>query len=353
MNNYSLWLFHREAQNSGTYMRDITWHARGWTRSIHAMGGFWTGDFTITSETMSRLGLFDFYNSCLGFRLVENTYSITSWEGEIVEMTLTVNGDQETRSLDIEKCHNNVIVDYGHDMTASSEVTESSDIFGEIQYIDNVDSTYDSTAAAAIRDRRLTENAYPRSKPSGGLVSGAPTDSGPDTLHVIVAGYCLSMNRLYQTTDVAAANLSAQISTLVGNSEFVTAGSIETNTLQVPIRAAGNYPRLWDAIEQIIEMGDASGNRYVGGVYAGLEFNYEAAETEVTHYWRNQILFSKAGQREFPTLIKPNIIVQKGQGPFPPIMLNAGVWDRVQNIYIEAVEFTAPNQFRLIPYGGA
>ena len=350
---YNLILHNRLTDVSTGFCRNITFHAQEWTHVTRAIGGYWTGDFTITDATMSRTEIAQLYNVSIGRRVTEHTGGLLSWEGEIVEMTLTLDGVSYTISLDPEQWHNNVVVDYGHGLTDSSENTDSSGIFGECQYIDNIDSTYDETAAEAIRDRRLKENAYPRSRPSGGLASKASSSTQGTSLHVICAGYWSSMNRRYQTTDVAAANASTQISTLVGNSEWVTAGMIRTNALQVPIRAAGNYPRLWDAVEAVIDMGDGSGNRWAGGVYEGRKFNYNAAATTVTHLYRDGRLLDRAGLVILPSLVKPDIVVDIGGAPGAVDPPGGNNWDRSDRAYIEEVEFTAPDQFRLIPYGAS
>lgn len=354
MSHFGLWITERAAVAVlNITKRDVTRHAANWTRSTRADGGFWTGDFTITSETMTGDQMAAAYDDWIGKRIVEVGALVpdVNWEGMIVEMTLTLGGVQYTTSLDLELWHNNVVVNYGHDNTASSENTESSDVYGESQYIDYVGTAYTSTEAEARRDRRLADNAFPKSRPSGGLTSGETPNDAPNSLHVVCAGYVLSMNWLYQTTDVAAANVSTQIEMLVGNSEFVTAGIIEENTLQVPITAAGINPRLWDLIQELIGMGDASGNRYIGGVYGGRVFNYTAAETSLTHYWRNGRLYDELGCPVLPTVARPDMWVQVLTAPSSHPNVSGVVSTFPQNVYIEEVEFSAPNSLRMIPAG--
>jgi len=50
-----------------------------------------------------------------------------------------------------------------------------------------------------------------------------------------------------------------------------------------------------------------------------------------------------------PTLIRPDIIVRIGS-PFVTEPLSGNEWDK--NVYIEEVEFVAPNGYRLIPADG-
>jgi len=349
----TLQLFDRLAEGTGSYRMDLTRHARNWARTIRAVGGFWTGDFEITSTTMGRLEMVNFYNTAIGQRVAEKTAGITTWEGEIVEMILSLDGVQYKRTLNPNQFQNKVKVRYPAGVTAYSEKTGSSDVYGESVAIDVVGASYDSTAAAARRDRILAEKAYPRSRPSGGLSSNAGAEQSETFLSVLCAGYVFSMNRRYQESDVAATNVSDQISTLVGNSEFVSAGRIDSNTLSVPVSVEGIPSRLWDLIEEMIDMGDASGNRWVGGCYAGREFHYEAAETAVSHRWRNGQLVDLGGVPMIPSTIRPNIIVELDGSPAGAVLPGGNVWDNPKRAYIEEVEFMAPNIYRLVPRGGA
>lgn len=353
----NLLLYDRLAQGAAD-RQNITHHAPDWVRSIRAMGGYWTGDFTITSPTretpqgtMGRAEMINLYNRSMGMRMVEKSESIVTWEGEIVEMTLTLDGVEYRRTLDTNLWHNNVAVNYPAGLTAFSEDTDSSDIYGESAYIDTVGAAYNATAATARRDRLLAENAFPRSRAMGGLgsdVQGTTTNS----LQVMCAGYVFSINRRFRVTDTAPANLSAHISTLIGESEFVTAGRISTNTLQAPISTEGIPTRLWDLIEEMIDMGDASGDRWVGGVWEGREFHYREAETAVTHTYADGRLYDKVRVLVPTSQIRPDIIVRIAGGPSEIAPLSGTDLDRYA--YIEEVEFIAPHGFRLIPrYGRA
>jgi hypothetical protein len=319
------------------------------------MGGYWLGGFTIAEQSMTHSHIINFFNVSIGRRVVEKSASIITWEGEIVQMDLAHNGLNYRRTLDYERWHNRVKVAYTDASTAVatatawSENTGSSDIYGESNYIDVVGDNYDATSAVALRDRRLAEHAYPRPFPEGGFASQDAGERGT-SLNVMTAGYVFGMNRRFRESDTAAGNVSAQISTLIGESEFVTTGHIEANTLQVPISGSEISFRIWDGVSDMIEMGDASGNRWTGGCWAGRKFHYEQAETMVTHYWRGSKLRDLAQQPVQPSLIKPDIIVQISDLPVGILPPGGNVWDNPRNVYIEEVEFIAPDQYRLIPY---
>jgi hypothetical protein len=297
---------------------------------------------------MGRNQMTDIYNTAMAQRIVARAYGLITWEGEIVELVLPLDGIDYTRSMDTEAWQNKVKARYAAGETAYSETTGSSDIYGESVYIDVLGGTADATSAAGRRDRRLTENAYPRSRPSGGFAFGAGGQPRRNQLRITAAGYVFSMNRRYQELDLAAAAISSQISTLVGNSEFVTAGRIDSNATTKAVSVTGIPMRLWNLIEELIEDGDSSGNQYAGGVYGGRKFNYNLAETAVTHFWRDGKLLDLAGVPVHPALVRPDIIVRISNAPFGTLSPGAAVKDDTKNAYINAVEFIAPNGYRLL-----
>lgn len=355
----NLSLFHRLAASTGSMTYDnIMRHATGWQRTTRALGGYWLGNFSVNAEDgLTANDLIDFFTTHIGNRIVEKTAGIVTWEGEISQMDLTLDGVTYRRTLDTEYWHNKVKVSYTDNATGNATATawaeneSSSELYGEGCYIDVVGNNYDATAATAARDRRLTENAFPKPLPASGMAFGMGAEQ--DGLQVYCSGFVLSMNRRYRESDTAAAAISTQISTLVGESEFVTAGSIESNSMSVPISCAEIPSRLWDVVEDMILMGDTSGNRWIGGVYNERRFNYKLAETEITHYWRGGTLVDRAGVPVIPSLVKPNIIVQVSSAPVGTLPPGGNVFDNPKNIYVEEVEFQAPNMYRLIPHSEA
>ena len=354
----NLLLRERAKAGTDTYINNITSLARDWQRTTRAIGGYWLGDFIVGLDTLSQMDMIRFFEQYLGCKVIEKTSGIVTWEGEIAEMDLTVDDITYRRTLNPERWHNRVKVHYTDNTssnateTAWAENSDSIDVYGESEYIDVVGDHYTSASAEALRDRRLTENAYPIAVPTGMAAQGTRTERDAPSLHVICQGYVFSMNRQYRETDTAAAAMSTQITTLVGESEFVTAGSIETNSDTVAISCSEVATRLWDLIDEFIAMGDTSGNRWAGGVYNGLKLDYKQAETSVTHYWRDGQLVDKRSKPVMPSIIRPDIIMQISSsftGIIPP---GGYVWSNPQNIYIEEVEFIYPDQFRLIPYQG-
>ena len=347
---FNLLLYERLPISTANFRGNITRLAQDWHHSVRAVGGFWLGDFSISQEQLTRGEIVDFYNRAIGWRVVEASYGPVTWEGRISQLKLSIDGAEYTRSMDPESWHNKVAVRYPPTITAWTENTESSDLFGESCYVDSVGGAYNNTAAVARRDRRLAEYAYPRSRATGGLASAK--EARGVRLDVLCAGYVFTINQRYRLTDTAPANLSTQVGVLVGESEFVTAGTIAINALQVPISTEGIPTRLWDLIEELIGMGDDTGAEYVGGVYAGRVFNANLAETAVTYYWRTNTLYNAAGDPMLPTHIQPDTVVELVNAPRSQALPGGGIKDKPNRIYIDQGEIIAPDAYRLTPRYG-
>jgi hypothetical protein len=419
---------------------DLTRYVRNsWSRTERSQGGFWSAEFTITN--VAKWQLWQWFDTMIGKRIVEDSYGRVTWEGEITYLELSIDGNTYAQSLDKELWHNRVKTQYTYpriedqnqgamaydpdagnsfqdqgqivvtnddattcsgylgnvftttvandsihvfrDLARSdsgwlgdesgktpssyiiqhvlnagaqfetdwSEDQGSSDIYGESEYIDVLPDECDSTAATAARDRRLTEHAYPKSVPNTAFASGGEFGAEQNQLYVSCSGYVFSMNRRFYEADVMPLAISTQINTLVTASEFVTAGTIDTNAMVVPIACSQIPLRLWDQVESFVQMGDTSGNRYVGGVQRGRVFDYYAAETTAAYSWKRGKLIDDLGHPATPTLIKPDIIVRTG-GPFSTNTISGNAWDSTGEVYIAEVEFIAPDRYRLIPAEG-
>jgi len=343
---HNLLLYERLPISTTNFRKNITWLAQDWQSSKKAVGGYWIASFRLTQDRLTRGEIVDFYNQAIGWRVVEKSFGMTTWEGRISNLTLAIDGAQYTRSLDPENWHNRVAVRYPPTITDWAEDADSVALYGENEYLDSVGGAYTETAAEARRDRRIAQYAYPRSRATGGLVAG---EKPAVKLDVICAGYAFTINQRYRTTDTAAAAISIQLGDLIGESEFVTAGAIDTNSMSVPISIEEVPRRLWDLIEELIGMGDESGNEWVGGVYAGRVFDYHLAETEVVYFWKNQKIYDASGAPVLPTHIKADTIVELVNAPRGQAGLGGSIPGRV---YIDEVEFIAPSGYALTPRAG-
>lgn len=354
--SYNLQLYKRLATNSPPeFLINFTTIARNWKRSTRAIGGYWLGSCDLSGMDISRQELLKWYEKYLGNHVKETTFGLLSWEGLIYEMTLTLDGVQYRRTLDREWFHNKVKVLYRdagvQADTGWSENTDSSDEYGEMQYIDTISEAV-AAAATALRDTRLADFGFPRSRMVGGFeFGGEPRERTVDSLQVTVAGYVATLNWCCRESSIAATAANTAVEDLVDDSEFVTAGTIDTNSMNVDVDCS-NPQRLWDAIEDIIGQGDASGNRWVGGVFEDREFDYNQGATEVKYYLRNGTLIGLANSTVFPSMLKPDFIIRNANAPSgsgTPIGGNA--WDDPRNAWITEVEFIAPDGLVLKPSG--
>ena len=103
---FALHLYQRLAEGNG-WERDLTQWARfTWRRTIRAIGGYWVGDFVISG--ISQYALQDLYSTMIGKRVLEWSFGRTTWEGEIVGLSLSLNGVVHEQSLDSELWHDRV-----------------------------------------------------------------------------------------------------------------------------------------------------------------------------------------------------------------------------------------------------
>lgn len=336
------------------FLINFTRIANNWKHSTRAVGGYWLGSFNLLSQNIGQQGLIKWYEEYLGDHVQETTFGMTSWEGLIYEMTLNLDGVQYRRTLDKEWFHNKVKVLYRDEGeqadTGWSENTDSSDEYGELQYIDSI-SEATSAAATALRDTRLADFGFPRSRIVGGLeFSGKARKRTTDNLQVTVAGYVTTMNWRYRESSIVATAASTALEDLVDDSEFVTAGTIDTNSMEIDEDCA-TPQRLWDAVEDIIAQGDASGNRWVGGVYEDRRFDYNQGASEVKYYIRDGVLVSHAGIPVIPSQLNPDFILRNARAPTGGTPIGGNVWDDPRNAWITEVEFVAPDGLILKPSG--
>jgi hypothetical protein len=303
-------------------------------------------------KDLSIMQLTDFYETWLGMKLVEETFGMETWSGIIWQMDLFKNGINYRRTLDRDKTHNRVKVVYtdtsGDQQTiAWSENTNSSGIYGTIEQIYTIGVT-GSTAATAFRDNKLTRHAWPLSRQVGSTTVGVPS-SKADGLYITCVGYWTTLDWEYYETSTSGDGDSI-ISTLVGTSEFVTAGRLEDNPgihdAEIDGTTIGKTTR--EFIEDIIETGDSSGNVWLGGCYAGQKFHYKAAPTTVDYNLINGRLYDKGGTLVIPETLEAGFYVRDTNAPAgyrPPGTSN--VWDDPQVSWVEEVEFEYPNILRL------
>jgi hypothetical protein len=321
-----------------------------WRRSKRSIGGYHLGRFEVVNVGIHELT--EFYNTWIGHTLEEYTYGITSYSGLVWQLDLIKNGINYRRTLDPRFWHNRVKIKYTDPDGAPgvidwSENTDSSGVYGEMEYIKAVGETT-SAGATGEQDRELKDFAWPRSRVTGSInVNPSPLGEGNARLLITIAGFGATMNWQYRET-AETAGVSTLITTLVGETEFVTAGRIEANSLSVRVGGATIGRRIGDLIADIISEGNASGDIYKGGVYANKEFIYEPAPTNVEYELRDGRLYNVGGVQVTPSILNPGFYVRDSNAPtgMQPTG-TSNIWDDPQVHYCDEVEYIWPDRLRL------
>lgn len=447
--SYNL-LLHDRPTGDEAFRQNVSPIAGLWKRSIRAVGGYFDGRFVVSD--LRRSELIDAFQTWLGFRVVEKTYGMTSWEGIVTDMRLLLAGIEYRRTLDPEWWHNRVKCFYSYPDTEDTEqgalsytteggedtLTDAGQDFsewetaaGDAAYrvrVTNADGTeawgflgatvsdteiyvyqdvelathgwlgeYDGKtpdsyavsdvtlagsrqetawvsnansedqygrmehvvklpgatpeAAEQIRDAHLDEFAWPRSRMSGSVMMGPDEERPRDRLMVECSGFWETMNWRYRSTS-RIAGASDLITTLAGQTEFVSIGRVETNDMAAKVDCEPIPQRLGDLIRIVTELGDMDGNLWQCGVYADRKLIYEQAPNAVEYHLRDGRLYDKGGVLVSPSLLEPGFLLRNDNAPSgvqPPG--TSSVWDAPQIAYVDEVVFEAPDRLKLRLFG--
>lgn len=275
---------------------------------------------------------------------VANTDGTVSWSylGAIVAATeiyvyqdtgLTTSGwnDQDPSGLTPETYEViQVSLENSRSTTGLSADSNSQSEYGDMEYIVSLAGA-SSAAATALRARHITEFSWPRSR----FINTGPSE---DILVVALAGFWYTTFWRHRRSSETG-EASTLISNLVGDTEFVTAGRISDNTLEVTADAYPISQRIGDLIERTTAHGDASGNAWRCGVYANKKLHYEQAPTSAEFFVRDGRLLDKTGQLVMPEFIEPGILVRAHSMSriTPP---GSAAWGESDTTYVDQVEYT-------------
>lgn len=340
------------------YLGDLTRHVPDWQDTSRAVGGCWTGQGTIAG-TLNRLALTELFNRSLGRTIRRTAFGQVAWEGLIYELRLRSAGIEYVRSLAPERFANAVQVrntdEQGRKRSSAwAENAESRAQYGTAQYI----ITAGQVAAFAVeklRDRRLAEFGWPRTymTSAGGFAAPGRQAHNADQLQIMAAGYWSTLNWTYYGTPAGdevdqPKECSLRVAQAIAQSQFVTAGRIETNADMFTLTADDPPQRVGDVIEGIIAEGGYDGKPWLGGVWPGRTFVYEAAPTAVRYLWRAGQLCLLSGIPATLAVVRPGFLLRNMDTP--PRSLPAGssdVWNDPRVAYVDEVTWQAPGLLAL------
>ncbi len=292
------------------YPYDVLANAEGWTRSIRAQGGYWMGEFSLAGDKDK---LTRYFNEWLGAHVEERSGGMITWEGMIYEMdhSYAAGDTTVTRKRTLDWMYNSVICDYTLTDGTPQAVGPYTNDTSIAKYgrrgvrIELGSGQYGAAAAEAAAKRYLWEHQWPTQQPVG-----VDLGVGENRLTVTVCGYIYTANWRYVSVGTGSAgNVSTWINSIVTtNCDFLSAGKIDTNTLQVE---PDNNTRAYDTIAEYALLGDASTYRpwrfYVG---AGRKAFYEPMTTAPSYHLRGGHLYSTSGTQveRDPWRVTPGVV---------------------------------------------
>ena len=255
---YTLELF-TSVLDGQNFLVNVTEQALNSRRSIRLFGGYWRATFTLELELADLMRWF--YNY-LGCHFQERSGGEISWQGLVYEMTLDDGRVSRRRTLD--EMYNHVRATYidsnqAQQTTSAASQAQSIARYGRRENILSMDR-FDQAPAEARRDAFLNINAWPWARPESGMLQEARMPS----LLVAACGYVFTANWRYTTTaDNSNSTISTWLKDIIDTDcqDYLRSGQIASNstalkqTLDVPTRS-------WDLVQELVELGDSSGNPY-------------------------------------------------------------------------------------------
>jgi len=300
---------------------DKDMRARGWTRSIRSIGGYWQGEFTLSGKPQE---LANFFYNNLSCHLEEWSHGFKTWEGLIYEMELVTYGGSRRRSLD--DMYNSVQVRYMDPETDEVKMTSvATNDLSIMQYgrrgIIFPMAGQKQTFAGHLRDKILAESAFPWARP----INKKTGEEGTATLLVRACGYVFTANWRIES---ASNNSSDQVSDWIiliirANCPLLKEGMFTRNE-ELAWKKNPSYMRAWDVITKLLEVGidEKPARIYVDNdryVY------YEKIDTLPKYYNRGGMLFGSANSLHEldPWSVKPAVV---RDSEYPMFVAEPGNW---------------------------
>lgn len=297
----------------------FTQRVRRYRHSARLLGGFWEASFFIPLGVggTTKNYLTQWYENRLFHRIQEEVNGVISWEGFVWEMELRVDGYREKISM--ANVWNAVKIYYTNADNETQETAwytndTSISLYGRREMILTRTKSNQSTAEAAAQDFLLLHQ-QPQPQNLGFDISGE------EGLFVQVVGDIFTANNKYVTAgDDTDDDLSAFLQEIIEDDcEFLSVGKIESNTEQV--RKSFEIPtRAWDAILNLVDVGNGGTAPFFVNVKPGSRFHYEAASNSPTYEWRGSAgLVDLVGKRS-PWTAAPGVIrnmMRKSGTPIP------------------------------------
>ena len=342
----------------GSYLETLSVSVDQWQHEIRAVGGYWSGQFTIRDRQSKVENWLD----GLGRRIeVRDEVGELIWEGFVNRVTVAA-GPLSVERGPLTAIVNKVKVVYSELDTSvnppvlgdtvfssASENTDSQTLYGVIEKTVAVGGVT-QTEAEQTRDTYLAENAFPETSSQFSLGQGDAFSVSVECLGYI---HWLDLYPYNQETDTSTINLSAKIQDALAADPngFISTdySRLTSNTVQVPDYDNRDLSA-WGIIKDLIAKGDASDNRYNFGIYEDRIAVYEAVPTDIEYQLRlgdpEQRIENIVGGR-----VKPWNVLPGKWCFFPDFLVGiaepASLKEDPRALFIESVVFRLPRGIQL------
>lgn len=338
----------------GAYRETLTDQLDSYQHEIRALGGYWTGTFTL-KDRLTRIE--DWLDRGLGRHIVTRDDALNViWEGFVNRVSANLGPLSVVRGPLLEIANRVACVYSAIDATTSPPTlglrvktsttndTPSQAKYGIVQVLLSA-AGMTATEAAQVRDTYLAEHVEPETSKSLSL-----GNTSEPSVTIECCGYVrwLDAYIFNQTAATGTQDLDEKIRNILTadpNDVISTDYSrIAANTLAVP-KYENDDMRAWSLIKALVAEGDASDNRYLFGIYQDRQAVYAAAPTTIAYQQR----LADPEQR-FETLaggiVKPWNILPGKWLFFPDLLIGksqpADLREEPRAMFIESVTYSAP-----------
>jgi len=325
---------------SQTIENDI--HARMWPsykRLSLANGGDLSANFSFSAPDHVLEKWFENY---LMAHFEESFGGVVTWVGYVHAMTLSYRGIVLSKSMD--DLANKVAVWYktgsgaSKALSAFSSDTDSIAKYGTKELLETVEPYMALGTANSIASDILSETAWPRSQSEEVALGDVPVRG---VLRVELRGYVHTLDWQHQNDATTSnANASAEVSDALSGADYVSGGTIETNTRQVTQEVV--YQGGWQRIKALTKV--KNGGLWLAGCYAGRTLDYYQADLDTIVYNMDM----KDGRRIImnadESVVHPAQVVPGKMGYFRDILVgrheDATLLRDPRAIFIQRVEYS-------------
>lgn len=342
-----------------TFSERLTSQISSYSHELRAIGGYWSADITI-NDSQNKIEDWIEYGLARHIEVYNPALEIV-WEGFVNQVIATLGNLQFTIGplLDI---GNRIRVVYStidttvdppllgvRESTTDADNTESQELYSIIEKVWGINGAT-LTQANNLRDAFINDplRAFPPTSRNSTLSGG-----GEPSVRLACLGYWHRLKTFYYTeVGTGTDDLNRKIQFVLGvdpNSIISTDFTqIVDNTFQVKNGYSGNETAE-TVIKRLNSFGDASGNSYTIGIYAGRQCFYQQTPTEIEYNQRIGANIGIADRLDKP--LRPWDI-QPGKWIFYPDFLVGRTTPTTANTlatdpragFNEVVSFDAPNE---------